>query len=100
MLIKIKIKNMFLLSPDVDMQLMLSLMVVVFIGCFVYSFFAKEKIKVLLFFSILINLILFVFILMGTRAFHFYNIVWFRNFSFFVWPIINIYLITKIFSKK
>lgn len=91
---------MFFSSPEIDMQIMIYLLVAVFVCCLVYAFFVKEKIKALVLFSVLANLILLLFILVGTRLFHAYDILWFRTFSFFVWPIINVYLTIKIFSKK
>lgn len=82
------------------MQIMIYLLMGAFVCSLVYAFFAKEKIKALVVFLILSNLILLVFILLGSRLFYLYNILWFRTFSFFVWPVINIYLIIKFFSKK
>ena len=91
---------MFLLGPEIDMQVMVFLLSIVFICCLIGVFFVKEKIKVVVVFSVLANLILLLFILTGTRLFHAYDILWFRTFSFFVWPVINVYLIIKIFSKQ
>jgi hypothetical protein len=91
---------MFLLSPDIDMQLIVFLISVTFVVCLIIAFFVKEKIKVVVVFSTLVNLILFLFILYGTRIFYFYDILWLRTFAVLFWPIINIFLINKIFFSK
>ncbi|HAS00229.1 MAG: hypothetical protein US57_C0006G0079 [Candidatus Moranbacteria bacterium GW2011_GWC2_37_73] len=91
---------MFSLSPDIEIGAMLFLIGIAFICSLVYAFFAKEKIKALVVFSVLSNMILWLFILIGSRLFYFYDILWFRVFSVFFWPVINIYLIIKVFSKK
>lgn len=91
---------MFLLSPDIDMQMVVFLIVIVFIISLVIAFFIKEKVKALVVFSVLVNLILFLFITLGTELFYFYDILWARTFSVFVWPVLNIFLINKIFFSK
>ncbi len=91
---------MFLLSPDIDMQLIVFLVVITFIVCSVVAFFVKEKIKVVVVFSTLVNLIFFLFAVLGTELFYFYDILWLRTFAVLIWPIINIFLINKIFFSK
>jgi hypothetical protein len=87
-------------GPEIDMQVMIILLGLAFVISVISAIFVKEKSRALIIFSILANLILLVFILTGSRIFYLYNIIWFRTFSFFVWPIVNIYLINKIFTKK
>lgn len=91
---------MFLLSPDIDMQLIVFLISVTFVVCLIIAFFVKEKIKVVVVFSTLVNLILLLFAILGTELFYFYDILWLRTFAVFFWPIINIFLINKIFFSK
>lgn len=82
------------------MQIMIYLIAAAFVCSIIYGFFVKEKTKALVVFSVLSNLILLIFVLLGSRLFYIYDIIWFRTFSFFIWPVINVYLINKIFLKK
>jgi len=91
---------MFLLSPDIDMQAMVFLIIVTFVISLIVAFFVKEKIKAVIVFSTLANSLVFLFILFGTQLFYFYDILWARTFSVFVWPVLNIFLINKIFFSK
>lgn len=91
---------MFFSSPEIDMQIMVYLIIAILAYSLIYAFFVKEKIKAVVVTSVLCNLVLLIFIFAGTELFNSYNIKWVAYFSFFVWPILNIYLIIKLSSKK
>ena len=91
---------MSILSPVFDMQLMLAMLFVCGFVSLAIGFFIKRKIWALATFSVLANLVLLFFVLLGSEMFYFYNIIWFRTFSFFVWPVLNVYFINKLISKK
>lgn len=87
-------------GPEMDMQVMMILLGLAFFVSIVSAFFVKEKIRALVIFSILANSILLVFVLGGSELFVSYNIKWAAYVSFFVWPILNIYITNKTFIKK
>jgi hypothetical protein len=86
-----------------DLKLTLFLIAIALIISLVVLIFAKRKFFSLLLFSILVNAIFLMGVFTGSDMFDYYNIVWFLYFSFFIWPILNIFLIiyyAKTGSKK
>ena len=66
--------------------------------------FKKGKIPGFFVMSVLSNLIAYATILTGSTMFYFYNILWLKHFSLYIWPIINIFffigLIIYFFKNK
>jgi len=91
---------MFIIGAETELLVIFFLIGIAFLISLGLAFFVKEKIKAVIVFSTLVNLILFLFILYRTRIFYVYDILWLRTFAVFFWPIINIFLINKIFFSK
>ncbi|MEI8343675.1 MAG: hypothetical protein WCF93_01840 [Candidatus Moraniibacteriota bacterium] len=91
---------MFIIGAETELLAIFILVGFAFVISSVVAFFVKEKKKAVLLFSVLANVILFTFILYGTRIFYVYDILWLRTFAVFAWPIINIFFINKIFFSK
>jgi hypothetical protein len=89
---------MFFSDPTLDLKINLALLAISFIIALVVWAISKKKFLAIVVFSVLGNLSFLVSI--GSRFFIFYHIEWLKYLSLFIWPIINIYLIIKYFSKN
>lgn len=89
---------MFFSDPGFDLNVSLSLFAVSVIVALVVLGTTKNRLKAFVIFSVLGNLSFLVNI--GSRMFIAYDIKWLQIFSLLVWPILNIYLLIKYFSKK
>jgi hypothetical protein len=86
-------EDLFWGSPSMDLKLTIFLLGVAAVTSLIVLIFVRRKIFSLLLFSILTNAVFFMGVTTGSNMFDFYNIVWLLYFSFFIWPIINIFLI-------
>lgn len=84
---------MFFGSSSIDLQVIIFLLGIFFITSLVIFAIAKRKFLAVLVFSILANAVFFLSVLTGSEFFRAYHIIWFSYFSFFIWPILNIFLI-------
>ena len=91
-------KSMFFSDPTMDLKISLALLVVSFVVALIIWAISKKKFLAIVIFSVLGNLSFLVNI--GSFMFDSYNLKWLQMFSLLIWPIINIYLIIKYFSKK
>ncbi|EKE15571.1 MAG: hypothetical protein ACD_11C00133G0002 [uncultured bacterium] len=89
---------MFFSDPGFDLKVSLGLLIFSVIIGLIVLVATKNKFKALVIFSVLGNLSFLVNI--GSRMFIAYNIKWIGYFALVAWPIINIYLLIKYFSKK
>lgn len=85
-------------NPQLDLRISLFLFGISILVALIVLGKTRKKELSLIIFSILGNLSFLINI--GSRMFDFYEIKWFGLFSILIWPIINIYLIIKFFSKK
>jgi hypothetical protein len=83
-----------------DLYAMILLILLSLIVSGIVMIFAKRKSNALILFSILANASVFLLLLMGTPLFDFYGIKFLAAASFYIWPIINLYLIIKFFAKR
>jgi len=87
-------------GPAIDLKITLFLIVVSFIVSLIVFAVAKRKLLALITFSILGNLILLIGIFTKSEMFDFFGIRWLGHFSFFIWPLINIYLVYHYLKSK
>lgn len=91
---------MFFGSPVFDLKLTMFLLGVAFIASLITLIFVKRKLFSLVLLSILANAVFFTGVFTGSDMFDYYNIVWLLYFSFFIWPVLNIFLIIHYFKTK
>ncbi|PIP24123.1 MAG: hypothetical protein CO142_01765 [Candidatus Moranbacteria bacterium CG_4_9_14_3_um_filter_44_28] len=84
---------MFFGSSSIDLQIIILLLGISVIASLVVFAVAKRKFLAVPIFSILVNAIFFLAVLTGSEIFRAYRIIWFGYFSFFIWPLLNIFLI-------
>lgn len=89
---------MFFSDPGFDLRVSLGLLVFSAIVGLVVLAKTRNKFKAFVIFSVLGNLSFLANI--GSRMFIAYNIKWLGYFALIFWPILNIYLLIKYFSKK
>lgn len=89
-------------SSSVDLKITIFLLVISFLISLVAWFFSKKIYVAALIFSLLANISFLLNI--GSEMFDYYEIMWLKYFSVFIWPILNIafivYLIKKPISEK
>jgi len=95
---EVRRKIMFFSDPALDLQISLVLLAVSFVVALIVLAISKKKFLSLIIFSVLGNVSFLINI--GSRMFDVYSIKWLGYFALIFWPIINIYLIIKYFSKK
>lgn len=91
---------MFFSSPSMDLKITIFFLVVAFVVSLIAFLTAKRKLFAIVLFSVLANLVLFLAILTGSEIFYVYGIAWLSYFSFFAWPVINIFLIYRYIKTK
>lgn len=85
-------------DPSFDLNVSLVFLGLSFFVALIVWAITKKRFLSLVIFSILGNLSFLISI--ESRMFHIYHIVWLQYFSFLIWPILNIYLLIKYFSRK
>lgn len=86
-------------NPELDLyitKLLISGIIIISLGIF---FISKKRFLSLIVFSCGANSILLLDVLLGSDLFFVYDIFWLAQFSLFIWPIINIFLIIQ-YSKQ
>jgi len=89
---------LFFGSSTMDLNITIFLLIVAFVISLIILAVTKLKFLSVMFFSILGNLVLLLNI--GSEMFRVYHFLWFKYFSFFIWPIINILLIYYFLKPK
>lgn len=84
---------MFFGGPSIDLKITIFLLVVSLIVSLIVFTFAKRKLLAFVIFSILENAVFLANIFTRSEIFDFYGIRWLGHLSFFIWPLLNIYLI-------
>lgn len=89
----------FLRCPD-DLSIMLWLFGISFLVSLFILIKLENRILALVTLSVLFGVISFLMSISGSLIFRIYNIEWLQYFSLFIWPIVNIILITLYVRKK
>lgn len=87
-------------DPSFDLNVSLIFLGVSFLIALIVWAITKKRFLPLIVFSILGNLSFLVNVLTRSEMFISYGITWLQYFSLLIWPILNIYLIIKYFSKN
>jgi hypothetical protein len=84
-------ESLFWGSSSVDLKITLFLLSVSLVVSLIVLFAARRKFLAVITFSVLANISFLANL--GSEMFDYYGIMWLKYFSFFIWPILNIFLI-------
>jgi len=82
---------LFFGSSTIDLKITVFLLVVSFLISIVVWFVSRKSITTILTLSVLANISFLVNL--GSEMFDYYGIMWLKYFSFYIWPVLNIFLI-------